>query len=1611
MGTTMRHDMKGFRRFLSGVLTMVIVLSMVSMVPMTHAQAAASSYISTTYASSLSVKTTKAAGLMTEPVVSANAKYTVPADTMLTVTALHKSTAGTYWYEVLFYDMTLYVDATAVTKVSHLTGDVKATGLMTPAAIGYGSGFPLRGKVTATRNTLGKITAAVHYNSNLSEAPAISASVNVGGRSYTMDNSTLDYNMTFGSLGRGSYTFLLTVEAVSYYINDNGALATSKQTVVLDNKPLVVTDVNNPNPVVARGIDVSTWQGYIDWSAASKEIDFAILRLGYETSTDGQFHNNAAGCNTYGVPFGVYHYSYALNEADAVAEAEYVISVLSGYDVALPVFLDFEDPTQVDLDSATKNAIIKAFCDTIAAAGYQPGFYTFLGWFNAYFTDSYYSSMPKWIAQINSTCTYTKGVTMWQYSWEGSVSGISGDVDMNYWYGEFPGKNTDSSYLGSCTVYPANFTAKTTDSVNCRKYPNTNQTTLETLASGTQIHVTGVAKNPAGAYWYQIERNGTTGYISADYATPVEFLYDDLSVIDPIMNDIPLNTGFNLRGTLHGKYNSLYKVNAKVYSGENTLATPVISSTATVNSKEYSLYLSQVCDNLSFRKLSAGYYTYEISTDVKNYYVSDGVLKSKTQNVVVWTAPFTVGGAAITPPSEWTCAHKTVTEAGRPATCSQTGLTEKIYCSLCGVVLQEATTLPVVSHNYVNGTCEDCGVAPIAPPTLTASAERYVTLTMNAVGAEKYAIYRSTDGKTFSLLAESQNGTYVDTNVANDKTYYYRATSYRGKEFSSESATVSITVPGFDKADIRPSFTATQTATSITLNWGKIEGIDGYKIYRKAPGETSYTALKAIYDPEATSYTDPDLESGKVYGYLIHSFYKDADNVYHFSATSGGKLVYTQPTAPKGTTEYAYSGGVKITITEPVTCTGYAYARSDDGGHSFNVIYTGPEDSYVDNSVEVGKTYYYRVYAYAGDITVRSSSTGAGSIVAWPEAPVIASIECNASGVTFTWDAVEGVTGYKIWRKLPNTTSWTNFGLTNELSYTDTTAAAGTTYVYAVQAYQTVDGTHYYSKLTDVSKTFTANANCVHSWASGVCGKCGAICAHTDHGTTGACTKCGITNADAHTYVDTVTKNPGCTTPGIRTYTCKCGHSYTEDIPATNHSYTAKVTPSTCTSGGYTTYTCSSCSDSYTGNETPMTDHSYVNGFCSECNAAEPVVVRDFYLIGYINGADYGCEGDYANMGEYKFVDGKLTATFEATSYVFVKTTNNAAWYMTDGWLGEVSSATLYNTTTLGENANKLQVPADVEITFTLVENADGTLTLSYTVPAPELFDITFAQAELGNALSMRFAFPAASQEDWTGAYAVATKTYADGRDDVVETIPAAEWKSAAINGADHYYFSFNNISGKEMSDDITVVVYNAAGEAISNPYTDSIRTYIMRALDTQTNAKVLTLMVDMLNYGATAQSYFGYGTGDLANALLSDEQKALGTQTMAPVEDGRVKGDHYMGTRLELKSSIIMCMAFDGMTTDMTAKIEYTNHRGVLVSETVTPENVNGTVMVVIDQIVVADGRQDVTVTVYNTDGSVYGSATDSMESYLSRVGSDDLYNAIMIFSDSAYAYLHRND
>ena len=222
--------------------------------------------------------------------------------------------------------------------------------------------------------------------------------------------------------------------------------------------------------------------------------------------------------------------------------------------------------------------------------------------------------------------------------------------------------------------------------------------------------------------------------------------------------------------------------------------------------------------------------------------------------------------------------------------------------------------------------------------------------------------------------------------------------------------------------------------------------------------------------------------------------------------------------------------------------------------------------------------------------------------------------------------------------------------------------------------------------------------------------------------TTYTCSGCGdsyksnTVAASGHSYTGVITY-PTCNANGYTTYTCSgCGDTYTGNVVASSgHSYVSKVTAPTCNSNGHTTYTCSKCGNSYIGDIVYTTGHSFANGSCTACGAADPDYVPDYYLFGYINDANYGCEDDYQNLGVYKFVDGKLVVQFNSTSYVGVKAADNQNWYMTNGWQGNATSVTLYNTKE-AISADKFMIPGGVKLELTLINNGDDTFILSYEI-------------------------------------------------------------------------------------------------------------------------------------------------------------------------------------------------------------------------------------------------------------------------------------------------------
>ncbi len=193
------------------------------------------------------------------------------------------------------------------------------------------------------------------------------------------------------------------------------------------------------------GIDVSKYQPSINWSSVkSSGISYAIIRCGYRGSSTGAliqdpyFVSHIKGAKAAGLKVGVYFFTTALTEAEAVEEASMCAAPCSGYGINYPVFMDVESSNRPGFNSMSasqRTAIIKAFCNTVRSAGYTPGVYANKTWLTSYMNASELSGYKIWLAQYNASGpTYSGRYDLWQYTSKGSVNGISGNVDMNQSY-------------------------------------------------------------------------------------------------------------------------------------------------------------------------------------------------------------------------------------------------------------------------------------------------------------------------------------------------------------------------------------------------------------------------------------------------------------------------------------------------------------------------------------------------------------------------------------------------------------------------------------------------------------------------------------------------------------------------------------------------------------------------------------------------------------------------------------------------------------------------------------------------------------------------------------------------------------------------------------------------------------------------------------------------------------------------------------------------------------------------------------------------------------------------------------------------------------------------
>lgn len=228
------------------------------------------------------------------------------------------------------------------------------------------------------------------------------------------------------------------------YVYDNFNLLENGQVEYVDDTDVVLSQ---------KGIDVAKYQGDIDWKkVAADGVEYAFIRTGARGTTGGtilndeKFEDNIEGALKNGIQAGVYFFSQAITEDEAIEEAEFVIDLIEPYKISYPVVFDLEEVTSANARTAgltreeyTKNCI--AFCETIKDAGYTPMIYGNLKTFMIMLDMEQLEEYEKWFAQYSTPVYFPYEFSIWQYSSKGSVNGIKVDVDMNVCMRDFSNSN------------------------------------------------------------------------------------------------------------------------------------------------------------------------------------------------------------------------------------------------------------------------------------------------------------------------------------------------------------------------------------------------------------------------------------------------------------------------------------------------------------------------------------------------------------------------------------------------------------------------------------------------------------------------------------------------------------------------------------------------------------------------------------------------------------------------------------------------------------------------------------------------------------------------------------------------------------------------------------------------------------------------------------------------------------------------------------------------------------------------------------------------------------------------------------------------------------------
>ena len=368
-------------------------------------------------------ETTTTTTTTTEETTTTTTTTTIPITTTMTTTTTTIPTTATITTTTTLPTTTL--TTTLPTTTSTTTTAAKATTVQSGTTTATGKTTTQSGTTTAT----GKTTAQ-------------SGTTTATGKTTAQSGTTTATGKTTAQSGTTTATGKTTTKARTTTVTTKATTTTAKTTAKPAATTTVITYATKPGigaGAIFEGVDVSVYQGNIDWNRAKADgIEFAIMRAGYGkyvSQKDKYFDQNMKNAKAAGLPCGVYWFSYALTPEDAIKEADACYEVIKNYKLEYPVSFDMETESQMKLPKETVAQIIEAFCGRMESYGYYTTLYTYASFLNYKVEDRIFDKYDIWVAHYNtSKPAFNRNYGLWQYSCTGSVQGITGNVDRDYVY-------------------------------------------------------------------------------------------------------------------------------------------------------------------------------------------------------------------------------------------------------------------------------------------------------------------------------------------------------------------------------------------------------------------------------------------------------------------------------------------------------------------------------------------------------------------------------------------------------------------------------------------------------------------------------------------------------------------------------------------------------------------------------------------------------------------------------------------------------------------------------------------------------------------------------------------------------------------------------------------------------------------------------------------------------------------------------------------------------------------------------------------------------------------------------------------------------------------------